>query len=563
MAGFDNVTVKDAKAKALRGKGRNGDTEIAHVTPGEKVVPISLQTPRVNRVLNEEFERAGVPIERYTVGTTANSRNPETGQGEYFLSGIKNGLKKIVSAAPSIAAGFATGGPAGAAIAAGGALLGESGASAGGGDYAGGGGQSSGSPVMNSARTGSTGSTRPRLSNIGANTQSLKIADTSNPFGNAGYTALPTDGGYESSMGDGLSDGGSDIEGIISNLIDQMIPSRNGETGMQEFYDIPNRRNGGMTSMRRSSRNPRTGMQEFADPSLPSGFNADTYYKLNPDVKAAGVDAAQHYLTYGAKENRQTGAAAPAANPMNSISPTGLSVADNQAAKRRANYTGGFDDVNEWQDFARKNPENYLSYVQEGVSKNPNFKPNVDFDLVTPGVQTFAKPLNQALGKTITGYSGQTGTGQLGSGQKGIDILTLPQNQQYQNQYARTRAILDPGYKYTMNDVLPSDFNEADYLKMNPGVAAQVNAGQYTSGGHYYNTVGKNQGQAYKPEAVQEPDAGMQALLARIAALEAGNSQSEQQAAQNAVMSRPSTLSPVRVPRFRSRRYRGTVAENF
>jgi SAM-dependent methyltransferase len=39
--------------------------------------------------------------------------------------------------------------------------------------------------------------------------------------------------------------------------------------------------------------------------SLPRGFDAKTYLQLNPDVRAAGADAAHHYLSYGWAEGRQ------------------------------------------------------------------------------------------------------------------------------------------------------------------------------------------------------------------------------------------------------------------
>jgi hypothetical protein len=38
---------------------------------------------------------------------------------------------------------------------------------------------------------------------------------------------------------------------------------------------------------------------------LPEGFNDALYLAANPDVKAAGVDARDHYLTYGHKEGRR------------------------------------------------------------------------------------------------------------------------------------------------------------------------------------------------------------------------------------------------------------------
>lgn len=38
---------------------------------------------------------------------------------------------------------------------------------------------------------------------------------------------------------------------------------------------------------------------------LPEDFDAARYYELHPDVQASGVNAATHYLIYGAKENRR------------------------------------------------------------------------------------------------------------------------------------------------------------------------------------------------------------------------------------------------------------------
>lgn len=42
-------------------------------------------------------------------------------------------------------------------------------------------------------------------------------------------------------------------------------------------------------------------------PSDVTGFDASAYYKANPDVEAAGVDALQHYMTYGKNEGRGWG----------------------------------------------------------------------------------------------------------------------------------------------------------------------------------------------------------------------------------------------------------------
>ena len=65
--------------------GRGGDTEVGHLTEGEVVVPRQLAAePDLREQLIMAFEKAGVPMGRYEVGGTDDSRNPETGMREYF-----------------------------------------------------------------------------------------------------------------------------------------------------------------------------------------------------------------------------------------------------------------------------------------------------------------------------------------------------------------------------------------------------------------------------------------------------------------------------------------------
>lgn len=64
--------------------GRNGDTEIAHLTPGEVVIPKSVQTPEVRALLAALLDQSGHDLGRYTVGGSDDSRNPKTGAREFF-----------------------------------------------------------------------------------------------------------------------------------------------------------------------------------------------------------------------------------------------------------------------------------------------------------------------------------------------------------------------------------------------------------------------------------------------------------------------------------------------
>lgn len=75
--------VQAVQARILALQGRGGDTELAHVTPGEMVLPAPLQTPEVMAAVQAAAQNAGIDMGQYTVGAPANSVNPETGVAEY------------------------------------------------------------------------------------------------------------------------------------------------------------------------------------------------------------------------------------------------------------------------------------------------------------------------------------------------------------------------------------------------------------------------------------------------------------------------------------------------
>ncbi len=75
------------QAEELAAQGRGGDTEIAHVTPGEIVLPDALQTPAVLYAIRQAALDANIPLERLRVGSAVNSINPHTGQPEFYYSG--------------------------------------------------------------------------------------------------------------------------------------------------------------------------------------------------------------------------------------------------------------------------------------------------------------------------------------------------------------------------------------------------------------------------------------------------------------------------------------------
>jgi hypothetical protein len=64
-------------------QGRGGDREIAHLTPGEVVIPRNLLTPGLMRAIAAEAARQGIDPARYTVGHKTNLENPRTGAKEF------------------------------------------------------------------------------------------------------------------------------------------------------------------------------------------------------------------------------------------------------------------------------------------------------------------------------------------------------------------------------------------------------------------------------------------------------------------------------------------------
>lgn len=80
--------------------GRGGDQFVAHLAPGEIVVPAPLieNNPELRDSIFGHLREMGIENpEQYVVGASANSINPETGLMEFgFLSNIFKGVKKVV-----------------------------------------------------------------------------------------------------------------------------------------------------------------------------------------------------------------------------------------------------------------------------------------------------------------------------------------------------------------------------------------------------------------------------------------------------------------------------------
>lgn len=73
----------------LAAQGQGQDSLVAHLTPGELVVPKQVQTPQVLAVLNQAFQQAGANPMQFQAGNPANQHNPQTGMPMFdFMSSI-------------------------------------------------------------------------------------------------------------------------------------------------------------------------------------------------------------------------------------------------------------------------------------------------------------------------------------------------------------------------------------------------------------------------------------------------------------------------------------------
>ena len=104
----------------IGGLGRYEDTYIVHAAEGETVVPMEVldRNPLLKKRLFKTMVDMGIEPGRYIVGNELNSKNPVTGQPEFFLKKIIDRVKKAAAdvsgyAAPIVGAMY---GPAAGAL---------------------------------------------------------------------------------------------------------------------------------------------------------------------------------------------------------------------------------------------------------------------------------------------------------------------------------------------------------------------------------------------------------------------------------------------------------------
>jgi hypothetical protein len=125
MQGIESLDNFKSFVSSLGGLGRYEDTYIVHAAEGETVVPMEVldRNPALKKRLFKTMMDMGIQPGRYIVGNELNSKNPVTGQPEFFLKKIVSQIRKALPGDSEkflgTAVGLATGNPFFGAIAGG------------------------------------------------------------------------------------------------------------------------------------------------------------------------------------------------------------------------------------------------------------------------------------------------------------------------------------------------------------------------------------------------------------------------------------------------------------
>ena len=117
MQGIESLDNFKKFVSSLGGLGRYEDTYIVHAAEGETVVPMEVldKNPALKKRLFQSMIEMGIEPGRYIVGNELNSKNPVTGQPEFFLKKIVSQIRKAIPGdleqflGPAV--GIATGNP--------------------------------------------------------------------------------------------------------------------------------------------------------------------------------------------------------------------------------------------------------------------------------------------------------------------------------------------------------------------------------------------------------------------------------------------------------------------
>ena len=98
MQGIESLDNFKSFVSSLGGLGRYEDTYIVHAAEGETVVPMEVldRNPALKKRLFKTMMDMGIEPGRYIVGNELNSKNPVTGQPEFFLKKIVSQIRKAL-----------------------------------------------------------------------------------------------------------------------------------------------------------------------------------------------------------------------------------------------------------------------------------------------------------------------------------------------------------------------------------------------------------------------------------------------------------------------------------
>ena len=98
MQGIESLDNFKKFVSSLGGLGRYEDTYIVHAAEGETVVPMEVldKNPALKKRLFQSMIEMGIEPGRYIVGNELNSKNPVTGQPEFFLKKIVSQIRKAL-----------------------------------------------------------------------------------------------------------------------------------------------------------------------------------------------------------------------------------------------------------------------------------------------------------------------------------------------------------------------------------------------------------------------------------------------------------------------------------
>jgi hypothetical protein len=98
MQGLEALNEFKSFVSKIGGLGRYEDTYIVHAAEGETVVPMEVldRNPVLKKRLFKTMMDMGIEPGRYIVGNELNSKNPITGQPEFFLKKIVSQIRKAI-----------------------------------------------------------------------------------------------------------------------------------------------------------------------------------------------------------------------------------------------------------------------------------------------------------------------------------------------------------------------------------------------------------------------------------------------------------------------------------